>query len=149
LLKQVALPSSASNMISFKTATVVALASLFTLSEAVPVAHSIAKRAIGATLRPTNNANSCIGVTELANGAYLSSRPCDEGGFYNKWDVSPGDNQVVRLSGLPAGSGDWCLDAGLDYNSGSIVALKIWTCYPGLPQQRCACWSNWSLELPG
>lgn len=117
-------------------ATVIAIASFITFSEAVPLTHSSAKRAIGATLRPTNNDASCIGVTELANGAFLSSRPCTEGGFYNKWDVSPGDNQVVRLSGLPAGSGDWCLDAGLDYTSGSIVGLKIWTCYPGLPQQR-------------
>lgn len=123
-------------MLSINVATVIVIASLFTVSEAVPLTHSIAKRAIGATLRPTNNDASCIGVTELADGAYLSSRPCTEGGFYNKWDVSPGDNQVVRLSGLPAGSGDWCLDAGLDYTSGSIVALKIWTCYPGVPQQR-------------
>lgn len=124
-------------MLSINAASALAFASLFTLGEAAPLTPSThPTRAIGATLRPTNDAASCLGVTQLANGAYLSSRLCTEGGFYNKWDVSPGDNQVVRLSGLPEGSGDWCLDAGLDYTSGSIVSLKIWQCYPGLPQQR-------------
>lgn len=120
----------------FNIATIAALASLLTTTKAAPVVHPIAKRAIGATIRPTNNDASCIGVTSLANGAFLSAGLCTDASFYNKWDISPGDNQVVRLSGLPAGSGDWCLDAGLDYNSGSITALKIWQCYPGVPQQR-------------
>lgn len=86
----------------------------------------------GRTIRPTFNSNTCLGVTELANGAYLSSGSCTPTtGFYSRWDIVPGDNQVVRLSGL-----NWCLDAGLDFNSGSIIALKIWQCYPGVPQQR-------------
>jgi hypothetical protein len=86
----------------------------------------------GRTIRPTFNSNTCLGVTELANGAYLSSGSCTPTtGFYSRWDIVPGDNQVVRLSGL-----NWCLDAGLDFNSGSIISLKIWQCYPGVPQQR-------------
>ncbi|KAJ9113027.1 hypothetical protein QFC22_006123 [Naganishia vaughanmartiniae] len=86
----------------------------------------------GRTIRPTFNDNTCLGVTTLANGASLSSGSCAAGsGFYNRWDIVPGDNQVVRLGGL-----DWCLDAGLDYTSGTIIGLKIWQCYPGVPQQR-------------
>lgn len=124
-------------MFSLNFVTAIAIASLLSSTEAVPVVHPIDKRAIGATLRPTNQPETCIGVVALSNGAPLSSRPCNEASFYNKWDVSPGDNQVVKLSGLPAGSGDWCLDAGLDFTSGSIVGLKIWQCFPGVPQQRC------------
>ena len=130
------LNSTISKMFTFNIVTALALASLLSTTEAVPVAHPHAKRAIGATLRPTNQPETCIGVSSLANGAFLFSGPCNQAGFYNKWDVSPGDNQVVKLSGLPSGSGDWCLDAGLDFTSGTIVGLKIWQCYPGVPQQR-------------
>ncbi|KAJ9113213.1 hypothetical protein QFC22_006055 [Naganishia vaughanmartiniae] len=91
----------------------------------------------GTTIRPTNNGTACLGVSDLSNGALLSAQSCTQGtGFYNRWDLAPGDNEVVRLSGLPDGSGDWCLDAGLDFTSGNDNDLKIWQCYPGLPQQR-------------
>ena len=123
-------------MFTFNIVLALALTSFLSVTNAVPLVHPIDKRAIGATLRPTNQPQTCIGVSSLANGAFLFSGPCDQAGFYNKWDVSPGDNQVVKLSGLPAGSGDWCLDAGLDFTSGTIIGLKIWQCYPGVPQQR-------------
>ena len=115
-----------------------AFTALLTLAQAIPIAPmNLSKRAVGATIRPTYNNNVCLGVTALSNGAILTTGACTLGtGFYNQWDISPGDNQVVRLSNLPAGSGQWCLDAGLDFTSGGIVPLKIWQCYPGVPQQR-------------
>ncbi|KAJ9119935.1 hypothetical protein QFC24_005418 [Naganishia onofrii] len=101
---------------------------------------ALLKRATGAHIASSVSPDFCVGVEELKDGAGLFTKNCTTNGasstpvFYNKWDISPGNNQVVRLSGLPAGSGDFCLDAG-DL-SGSLRSSKIWTCYPGLPQQQ-------------
>ncbi|KAJ9113191.1 hypothetical protein QFC22_006030 [Naganishia vaughanmartiniae] len=127
-------------MLSFNPTTLAVFTALLSSIRAAPVtpSTSLSKRATGATIRPTNIGDVCLGVAGgLSNGALLSQGACTQGGgFYNQWDISPGDNQVVRLSGLPAGSGDWCLDAGLDFTSGNRNDLKIWQCDPGLPQQR-------------
>lgn len=125
-------------MLSLSSTTLAAFATLLSLVHAIPITPStLNKRAVGATIRPTYSDTTCLGVTALSNGAILTTGTCTPGtGFFNQWDISPGDNTVVRLSSLPAGSGDWCLDAGLDFTSGSIIPLKIWQCYPGVPQQR-------------
>jgi hypothetical protein len=82
----------------------------------------------------------CIGVEVLENGAQVVQKNCTDFNpnsatpFYNQWDIVPGNNQVVRLSGLPEGSGDFCLDSG--DSMGWYPAAKIWTCYPGMPGQQ-------------
>ncbi|KAJ9098959.1 hypothetical protein QFC19_006183 [Naganishia cerealis] len=108
-------------MISFNPSALALLAALLSFTHALPVAPStFIKRATSATIQTTGTVEACLGVSSLANGVILTSGVCTAGtpGFYNQWDISPGDNQVIRLSGLPQGSGDWCLDAGLDYTSG-------------------------------
>ena len=125
-------------MLAFTPTTLAAFAALLSVIRAAPIIPStLSKRATSATIRPTDNNNVCLGVSNLSNGALVLEVACTQrGGLFNRWDISPGDNEVVRLSGLPAGSGDWCLDAGLDFTSGKENELKIWQCYPGLPQQR-------------
>ncbi|KAJ9113194.1 hypothetical protein QFC22_006033 [Naganishia vaughanmartiniae] len=121
------------------TSVLVALANP---ANAAPIEEhpTVLKRATGALIASAVSPDFCVGVHELKDGAGLFTLNCTVNGassspaFYNKWDISPGNNQVVRLSGLPAGSGDFCLDAG-DL-SGSLRSSKIWTCYPGLPQQQ-------------
>lgn len=44
------------------------------------------------------------------------------------WDINKGDGQV-KLFGT-----NYCLDAGSNPANG--VVLKVWTCYPGVPQQQ-------------
>ncbi|KAJ9119941.1 hypothetical protein QFC24_005424 [Naganishia onofrii] len=125
-------------MLAFTPTTLAAFAALLSVIRAAPIIPStLSKRATSATIRPTDNNNVCLGVSNLSNGALVIEVACTQrGGLFNRWDISPGDNEVVRLSGLPADSGDWCLDAGLDFTSGKENELKIWQCYPGLPQQR-------------
>jgi hypothetical protein len=125
-------------MLSFNPTTLAVFTALLASTHAAPLTSStLGKRATGALLQRTNGGRVCLGVSDLSNGALLTEGTCTTGtGFFNQWDLSPGDNQVVRLSGLPGGSGDWCLDAGLDFTSGNRNPLKIWQCYPGLPQQR-------------
>ncbi|KAJ9107966.1 hypothetical protein QFC20_003651 [Naganishia adeliensis] len=90
------------------------LVALVNLANAAPLeSHpAILKRAIGAQISAApGGADFCLGVELLENGA----RSC-------------------RLSGLPSGSGDFCLDSG--DSVGSYPPAKIWTCYPGLPAQQ-------------
>jgi hypothetical protein len=98
---------------------------------------TVLKRAIGAQIV---SGSGCLGVEKLENGASVgwnrnctTSNPTSSPPFYNSWDISPG-NGVIRLSGLPAGSGDFCMDSG-DL-AGSYPPFKIWTCYPGLAAQQ-------------
>jgi hypothetical protein len=110
-------------------------------ANAAPIeAHpALSKRAIGAQIGLAVSPQDCIGVTELKDGALIDRRDCtlfnstSSPPFYNQWDISPGNNQVVRLSGLPTGGGDFCLDSDV---SGQFPTAKIWTCYPGVPQQQ-------------
>lgn len=82
----------------------------------------------------------CIGVESLENGAQVVEKSCSAAHpasstpFYNQWDIVPGNNQVVRLTGLPEGSGEFCLDAG--DSERWYPAAKIWSCYPGMPGQQ-------------
>lgn len=131
--------------VSMFTLSVASLASLCCIlantANAAPIeSHpALFKRAIGAQIGLAVSPQDCIGVTELKDGALIDRRDCtlfnstSSPPFYNKWDISPGNNQVVRLSGLPAGSGDFCLDSDV---SGQFPIAKIWTCYPGVPQQQ-------------
>ncbi|KAJ9104627.1 hypothetical protein QFC21_002125 [Naganishia friedmannii] len=127
-------------MLSFNPTSLAVFTAVLFFARAAPVTPSspLYKRATtGATIRPTNKGNVCFGVSNLSNGALVIEGDCQQDtGLFNHWDISPGENQVVRISGLPAESGDWCLDAGLDFTSGSKNILKIWQCDPGLPQQR-------------
>lgn len=99
---------------------------------------ALAKRFVGAYISLALGV--CIGVDELKDGAKLANRNCTESNpatsppFYNKWDIVPGNNQVVRLSGLPFGVGPFCLDS--DVAGQPYPNAKIWTCYPGVPQQQ-------------
>jgi hypothetical protein len=110
------------------------------LSNAAPIeTHAtLLKRATGVQI--SASPDFCIGVEVLANGARVTDKNCTTFGptsnppFYNKWDISPGNNQGVKLSGIPAGSGDFCLDSG--DSLGSYPPAKIWKCYPGLPAQQ-------------
>ncbi|KAJ9104624.1 hypothetical protein QFC21_002122 [Naganishia friedmannii] len=124
---------------------------LVALVNAAPIEEhpALLKRATGALIASSVSPDFCVGVEELKDGAGLFTKNCTINGassspvFYNKWDISPGNNQVVRLSGLLAGSGDFCLDAG-DL-SGSLRSSKIWTCYPGLPQQHGSGSQTWNI----
>jgi hypothetical protein len=99
---------------------------------------ALTKRLIGAHLALAPGV--CIGVDELKDGAKLSKKDCathnaaSNPPFYNKWDIVPGNNQVVMLSGLPSGVGPFCLDS--DVAGQPFPNAKIWTCYPGVPQQQ-------------
>jgi hypothetical protein len=132
------------NMLTLPVATLTSiLLALASSTNAAPLdAHpSLLKRATGVQISAApGGADYCIGVELLSNGAQVTNKNCTQFNpsstppFYNKWDISPGNNQGVRLSGLPAGSGDFCLDSG--GQSGSYPSAKIWTCYPGLPAQQ-------------
>ncbi|KAJ9113188.1 hypothetical protein QFC22_006027 [Naganishia vaughanmartiniae] len=130
------------------------LVALGTPANAAPIReqHDLLKRTTGALITSTIAPDFCIGVEELKEGAALVTKNCmvletsgdsSTPAFYYKWDIAPGNNQVVRLSGLPAGSGDFCLDAG-DL-SGDMRSGKIWTCYPGLPQQHGSGTQTWNI----
>lgn len=131
-------------MLTLSLATLASvLFALVNLANAAPLeSHpTILKRATGAQISATpGGADSCLDVELLENGARVSNKNCTQFNpsstppFYNKWDISFGNNQVVRLSGLPSGSGDFCLDSG--DSVGSYPPAKIWTCYPGLPAQQ-------------
>jgi hypothetical protein len=99
---------------------------------------ALAKRFVGASISFAPGV--CIGVDELKDGAKLANRDCTTSNatttppFYDRWDIVPGNNQVVRLSGLPAGVGPFCMDS--DVGGQPYPNAKIWTCYPGVPQQQ-------------
>jgi hypothetical protein len=90
--------------------------------------------------RSSSSPDMCIGVEILQNGAQVidenctSFNPTSSPPFHNQWEIVPGNNQVVRLSGLPEGSGNLCLDSG--DSMGWYPAAKVWTCYPGMPGQQ-------------
>lgn len=104
----------------------------------VPSHRSQLRRPISA--RISSSPDMCIGVELLENGAQVFEKNCTNSNpngttpFYNQWDIVPGNNQVVRLSGLPERSGDFCLDSG--DSTRWYPAAKIWTCYPGMPGQQ-------------
>lgn len=132
------------NMLTLPIATLTSvLLALANIANAAPLeSHpAVLKRATGVQISAApGGADYCIGVELLQNGAQVTNKNCTQFNpsstppFYNKWDISPGNNQGVRLSGLPAGSGDFCLDSG--GQSGSYPSAKIWTCYTGLPAQQ-------------
>lgn len=131
-------PEYNADMFTLSAATVALLALAHRAASAPVDSAPLAKRATGAQI--SSSPDFCIGVELLSNGARVTDKNCTTFNpsstppFYNKWDIVPGNNQVVRLSGLPPGSGDFCLDSG--DSVGSFPPAKIWTCYPGLPAQQ-------------
>ncbi|KAJ9107967.1 hypothetical protein QFC20_003652 [Naganishia adeliensis] len=125
--------------LSAGTLAAVAIALVSSAAAAPIESHpTVLKRALGALIA---SGSGCLGVEKLENGAGVgwnrnctTSTPTSSPPFYNRWDISPGNNEVIRLSGLPAGSGDFCMDSG-DL-AGSYPPFKIWTCYPGLAAQQ-------------
>jgi hypothetical protein len=121
------------------TASASVLIALVDLTVAAPLDFhpALQKRATGVRI---SDGRRCVGVESPGNGAYVSIRDCasfnemSDPPFYNRWDISPGNNDGIRLSGLPAGSGDFCLDSG--DRAGSYPPSKVWTCYSGLAAQQ-------------
>lgn len=109
---------------------------LFTILASLVTAAPFDKRANGVTITPIGKNNLCLSVNGLpANGASLQLSDCSTVGDatksgYGLWDISKGDQQGIQLVGT-----NFCLDAGTNPGT-AVVGGKIWTCYPGLAQQR-------------
>jgi hypothetical protein len=83
------------------------------------------------TLSPANQENFCLGTIQApGNDVALYLIPCNtDQTFWGAWEIQPGDNPTVKLSGT-----NFCLDAGAPpMNNGPA---KLYTCFPGVPQQR-------------
>ena len=63
----------------------------------------------------------------IANGSPIQLASCDGSNSNQIFNVTQGGE--IRLFGYP-----FCFDAGSDPSNGGD--LKIWSCYPGLPQQN-------------
>jgi hypothetical protein len=74
-------------------------------------------------VNPANDAKTqilpCLGAAESG----------DKEGKFVHWVFVPGDNLSVRLEGF-----ELCLDAGSSPTNNGPA--KVYTCYPGLAQQR-------------
>jgi hypothetical protein len=78
----------------------------------------------------------CLGVNAngLGNGEATELVSCEvDNASHILWYISPGENPSVQLAEVAE---PFCLDAGsTPQNNGPA---KIWQCYRGLPQQKCA-----------
>lgn len=103
---------------------------------------TLTKRAPGSTIGFNG---LCVGVESLADGARVATKDCNDFNagsnppFYNRWEIASGNNDGVKLVGLPAGSNDFCLDSGDLNGDFSNDAAKIWSCFSGNPNQQ---WVN-------
>ncbi|RSH80687.1 hypothetical protein EHS25_007165 [Saitozyma podzolica] len=114
------------------------LLAVLALVSAVPRLQDVVPRGLApgfdsnaVTLSPANQPNMCLGTADPpGNDVELYLIPCDTTeSFWGAWDIQPGNNPSVRLSGT-----NFCLDAGaLPMNNGPA---KLYTCYPGLSQQQ-------------
>jgi hypothetical protein len=77
------------------------------------------------------NTNLCLGTTVApANDVELYFIDCATTvEWWGAWNIVPGENQVIALSGT-----SFCLDAGLNPHNGG--PSKLYTCFPGVPQQN-------------
>lgn len=64
---------------------------------------------------------------DIVDGTAVVSKPCTEA---LTWDIELGSGSVILHT---ASGASWALDAGLE--PGNNGALKVWTSYPGSPQQ--------------
>ncbi|CED83142.1 Ricin B lectin domain [Phaffia rhodozyma] len=82
-------------------------------------------------IHPNGRTDFCLEAVSANNvpveGSLVQVKVCT-GRSNQRFDIYRGDN-LVRLS-----NSNLCLDAGS--NIGNNVALKVWTCYPGLKQQQ-------------
>jgi hypothetical protein len=99
--------------------------SLLALIPALVTCSPIEKRYTATVIR-SGRTGTCLTVqgTQISDGSLLTVGPCATA---TKWDINPGSGSVV-VSGTK-----YALDAGL--NPGNNVAAKVWTSYPGSPQQ--------------
>lgn len=124
---------------------------LATLASSTPTVH---KRAPGLYLHSTAAPSLCLGLPEgtvPTDGTRLSIVACSIQG--SSWEIQKGDNQVVRLAGtnfcMDAGSREclalvdcrgrrriWLMDMISTTAPSDRAPAKLWTCLPGVPQQR-------------
>lgn len=119
-------------MFTKTSATAALFAILPLLACAAPTTFT--KRATGYLIHPNGNTGQCLGVP--GTGAVRQPTevlPCvdialgDNVSLY--WNIAEGDNLSVQLAGT-----NLCLDAGS--NPSNNGPAKLYTCYPGLAQQR-------------
>ena len=123
------------------TALTSVLVALVNSAAALPLGSqpTLTKRAPGSTIGFNG---LCLGVESLADGARVATKDCNNFNagsnppFYNRWEIAAGNNDGVKLVGLPAGSNDFCLDSGDLNGDFSNDAVKIWSCFSGNPNQQ-------------
>lgn len=96
--------------------------SLITPAQAGP----IQKRYTSALIR-SYRTNTCLtlqGGVQIVDGSLLSVGDCSTA---TRWDINPGSGSVI-VSGT-----SFALDAGIGPHNN--VPAKVWTSYPGAPQQ--------------
>lgn len=121
--------------LSVTTSTLVLIA-LANSAVAVPVSPhaTLSKRASGVTI---SHNGLCLGIESPKDGARLSEKDCKSFGvdsnppFYNRWDIVPGNNDGLKLSGsnFVLGSGDLTGSYEQDL-------AKIWTQFKGIAAQQ-------------
>lgn len=118
------------------------LTSLFALLPLLAISVSagpIERRATGVQIHPNGDISQCLQVqtyskgvqdpSQVANDSPLSVGACGAPGTFSAFDISYGDQLSVKLTGS-----NLCFDAGS--NPGNNGIMKLYTCYPGLPQQH-------------
>jgi hypothetical protein len=95
---------------------------------------TLGKRASGVTI---GHNGLCLGVESLKDGARLAEKDCKSFGvdsnppFYNQWDIVPGNNDGLKLSGT-----SFALDSGDLTGSYEQDLAKIWTSFRGSAAQQ-------------
>lgn len=118
------------------------LTSLFALLPLLAISVSagpIERRATGVQIHPNGDTSQCLQVqtyskgvqdpSQVANDSPLSIGPCGAPYTFSAFDVSYGDQLSLKLTGS-----NLCLDFGSNPANNGIA--KLFTCYPGLPQQH-------------
>jgi hypothetical protein len=123
--------------LSVTTSTLVLIA-LANSAVAAPVSPhaTLSKRATGVNI---GHKGLCLGVESLKDGARLSEKDCKFFGvdsnppFYNRWDITPGNNDGIKISGT-----NFVLDSGDLTGSYDQDLAKIWTSFKGIAAQQYA-----------
>ncbi|KAF8874250.1 ricin B lectin domain-containing protein [Gymnopilus junonius] len=84
-------------------------------------------------IHPNGDNSKCVGILGgvYANGSAVDIYDCN-GSNTQKW----GWNGNALTSVNPADGSRWCLDAGVQSTWTNGLKMKIWQCFPTLPQQN-------------
>ncbi|KAJ9116984.1 hypothetical protein QFC22_004642 [Naganishia vaughanmartiniae] len=104
---------------------------LLTYSAVAVLASPLKRAPASYNIHASGAPNLCLGTTTTpANGVVLYNIPCTTAPgspkAYLDFTFEPTIPGVFQLTGT-----NFCIDAGLNFNE-----LKLWTCYPGAPQQN-------------